>query len=117
MENFEFRHFDSSNRPSPIQVKHLQNGRIVATAAQKLCIFKLFPIIFHDIICDLPSFIVYKVLREILDLVLSYLFRKQWLPVLAGLFHGYSTTKNTKYPIFFFFLSSFVELVSLIILV
>ncbi|CAF4414605.1 unnamed protein product [Rotaria socialis] len=85
MEIFKYGYFDTNNRPPPIQVKHLQNDRIVATASQKLCIFKLFPIIFHDIIHHLPSFIVYKVLREILDLVLSYPFRKQWLPVLGDL--------------------------------
>ena len=56
-----------------------------ATAAQKLCIFKLFPIIFHDVVDNLPSFIVYQVLREILDLVSSYPFRKQWLPMLDDL--------------------------------
>ncbi|CAF2816932.1 unnamed protein product [Rotaria sp. Silwood2] len=85
MENFKYGYFDTSNRPPPIQVKHLQNGHIVATASQKLCIFKLFPIIYYDIIHHLPSFIVYKILREILDLVLSYPFRKQWLPVLGDL--------------------------------
>lgn len=98
MENFEFGYIDSSNRPPPIQVKHLQNGRIVATAAQKLCIFKLFPIIFHDIVCDLPSFIVYKVLREILDLVLSYPFRKQWLPVLGDLCETLHQTMILHFP-------------------
>ncbi|CAF3813633.1 unnamed protein product [Rotaria sp. Silwood1] len=98
MENFEYGRFDTSNRPPPIQVKHLQKGRIVATAAQKLCIFKLFPIIFHDIICHLPSFIVYKVLREILDLVLSYPFRKQWLPVLGDLCDTFHQMMLTHFP-------------------
>jgi hypothetical protein len=81
-ENFQYGHFDSRNRPPPILVKHLQNDRIVATAAQKLCLFRLFPIIFHDVIDRLPSMIVYKQLREIIDLVLSIPFRREWLPVL-----------------------------------
>ena len=77
MENFQYGKFDSSNQPPPLLVKHLQNDHMVATAAQKLCFFKLFPIIFNDIVDLLPSFIVYKVLREILDLILSYPFRKK----------------------------------------
>lgn len=85
MECFQYGYFDCNNRPPPIQVKHLQNGRIAATAAQKLCLFKLFPIIFYDVVGRLPSFITYKVLREILDLVLSYPFRRKWLPVLGEL--------------------------------
>lgn len=37
---------------------------------------------FHDLIHRLPSIVVYKQLREIIDLVLSIPFRKEWLPVL-----------------------------------
>ncbi|CAF4340442.1 unnamed protein product [Rotaria sp. Silwood2] len=98
MENFKYGYFDTSNRPPPILVKHLQDNRIVATAAQKLCIFKLFPIIFHDIIDHLPSFIAYKILREILDLVLSYPFRNKWLPVLGDLCHTFHQTMLTNFP-------------------
>ena len=65
---------------------------MVATAAQKLCLFKLFPIIFYDIVDLLPSFIVYKVLREILDLILSYPFRKKWLHVLDELCETFHET-------------------------
>ena len=64
MECFKYGYFDTSDQPPSIQVKYLKNDHIVATAAQKLCLLKLFPIIFHDIIHHLPSFIVYKVLRE-----------------------------------------------------
>jgi hypothetical protein len=98
MENFQYGKFDTSNRPPSVLVKHLQNDRIVATAAQKLCLFKLFPIIFYDIIDHLPSFIVYKILREILDLVLSYPFRKQWLPVLGELCHTFHQTMLRHFP-------------------
>jgi hypothetical protein len=79
-------------------VKHLQNDRIVATASQKLCMFKLFPIIFNDIIDNLPSFIVYKQLREILDLVLSVPFRKQWLPVLRDLCVAFHHSMLIHFP-------------------
>jgi hypothetical protein len=98
MKNFNYGYFDISNRPPPIQVKHLQNDRIVATAAQKLIIFKLFPIVFNDIVCQLPSYIVYKVLREILDLVLSYPFRKQWLPVLGELCQSFHQMMIIHFP-------------------
>jgi hypothetical protein len=85
MEEFHYGYFDNKNRPPPIQVKHLQNNRIVATASQKLCLFKLFPIIFNDIVITLPGFIVYKQLREIVDLVLSLPFRRKWLVILHDL--------------------------------
>ncbi len=54
MTNFKYGYFDTTNRSPPIQVKHLQNEPIIATGAQKWCIFKLFPIIFHDIVDQLP---------------------------------------------------------------
>ena len=97
-KNFKFGKFDSSNRPPPLLVKHLQNGHIVGTAAQKLCLFKLFPIIFNDIIDHLPSFIVYKILREILDLILSYPFRRKWLPVLGELCNTFHQTMLIHFP-------------------
>ena len=98
MKCFKYGYFDTSDQPPSIQVKHLKNDHIVATAAQKLCLFKLFPIIFHDIIHRLPSFIVYKVLREILDLVLSCPFRKRWLPVLEDLCNTFQETMLLHFP-------------------
>jgi len=98
MENFLYGNMDSCNRPPPILVKHLQNNRIVATASQKLCMFKLFPIIFNDIICNIPSFIVYQQLREIVDLVLSSPFRKQWIHVLRDLSTAFHHSMLTHFP-------------------
>ncbi|CAF5032134.1 unnamed protein product, partial [Rotaria sp. Silwood1] len=34
MKNFSYGYFDAGDRPPPIQVKHLQTGRIVAAATQ-----------------------------------------------------------------------------------
>lgn len=79
-------------------MKHLQNVHMVATAAQKLCFFKLFPIIFSDIVDLLPSYIVYKVLREILDLILSYPFRKKWLYVLGELCDTFHEVMLSHFP-------------------
>lgn len=97
-ESFKYGYVDTSDKPPPIQTKHLKNGHIAATAAQKLCLFKLFPIIFYDVIHHLPSFIVYKILREILDLVLSYPFRKQWLPLLEELCNTLHQTMILHFP-------------------
>ena len=92
MKYFKYGCFDTKDQPPSIQVKHLKNDHIIATAAQKLCLFKLLSIIFHDIIHHFPSFTVYKVLREVLDLVLSYAFRKRWLPVLEDLCNSFQET-------------------------
>ncbi|CAF3874615.1 unnamed protein product [Rotaria sp. Silwood1] len=98
MENFQYGKFDSNDQPPPLLVKHLQNDHMVATAAQKLCFFKLFPIIFNDTVDLLPSFVVYKVLREILDLILSYPFRKKWLHVLGELCDTFHETMLSHFP-------------------
>jgi len=98
METFRYGYFDSSDRPPPILIKHLQNDRIAATAAQKLCLFRLFPIIFHDLIDRLPSMIVYKQLRSMVDLVLSIPFRKNWLPVLYDLSVAFHQSMIAHFP-------------------
>lgn len=98
MEDFDYGFRDVRNRPPPIQAKHLQNDRMSATAAQKLCFFKLFPIIFHDIIDQIPAYIVYKILREILDLVLSYPFRKEWLASLSELCDRFQQVMIIHFP-------------------
>ena len=98
MEKFQYGYFDSHDRPLPIQIKYLQNDRIVATASQKLCLFRLFPLIFHDISDILPAFIVYKQLREIIDLILSRPFRKQWLPILRDLSIAFQQSMIEHFP-------------------
>jgi hypothetical protein len=98
MESFQYGYFDACNRPPPIQVKHMQNDRIAATASQKLCLSRLFPFIFNDFIHALPSIIVYKQLRDILDLILSTSFRKQWLPVLRDLSIGFHESMLLHFP-------------------
>ncbi|CAF1231903.1 unnamed protein product [Adineta ricciae] len=98
MEDFQYGKFDSSNQPPPLLVKHLQNDIMVATASQKLCFFRLFPIIFHDIVDQLPSFIVYKVLREIVDLILSCPFRRKWLHTLGELCETFHEMMLSHFP-------------------
>ncbi|CAF1267560.1 unnamed protein product [Didymodactylos carnosus] len=85
MENFIYGTMDSSDKPPAIQVKHLNLGRISRSAAQKLLLFKLFPLIFHDITQNLETFEIYLTLREMLGIILAYPSRKSWLPHLNQL--------------------------------
>ncbi|CAF3867891.1 unnamed protein product [Rotaria sp. Silwood1] len=84
-ENFSYGVFDALNKPPPIQVKNLHNNCINGTAAQKYCLFRLFPLIFADITVRLKTFKIYLVLREILDMVLAVPTRKSWLPYVETL--------------------------------
>ncbi|CAF1441539.1 unnamed protein product [Adineta ricciae] len=98
MEQFAYGHFDSRDKPPPILVKHLQNDKIAASASQKWCLFRLFPLIFADIVDKLPSFIVYKQLREIVDIVFSVPFRKAWLPTLRDLSFAFQYSMIKHFP-------------------
>jgi hypothetical protein len=84
-EEFKYGTFDSRDRPPPILVKHLASDRLCGTAAQKLLLFHRFPIIFYDIVEQLSLFSLYRLLREIIDHVLSFPIRKSWLPHLNEL--------------------------------
>jgi hypothetical protein len=84
-ENFIYGEFDASNKPPPIQVKHLNNDRITGSAAQKFCLFCLFPIIFSDIVEHLQLFKIYLILRELLDMILALPQRKSWIPFMETL--------------------------------
>lgn len=63
-----------------------------------MCLFKVFPIIFHDIMNQLESFIVYQLLRDIVDLVLSYPFRQRWIPVLNELSEAFHHAMVMHFP-------------------
>lgn len=78
---------------------HVIKNRIIATASQKLCLFRLFPIIFHDSIDKLPSAIIYRQLREIIDHILSILFKKKWIPVLHDLLVAFHESMVIYFPI------------------
>ncbi|CAF2034024.1 unnamed protein product [Rotaria magnacalcarata] len=82
---FIYGEFDKSNKPPPVLVKNLNNDRINGSASQKYCLFRLFPIIFSDLVEHLSSFKIYLVLRELLDMVLAYPLRKSWLPFMETL--------------------------------
>ncbi|CAM2724129.1 unnamed protein product [Rotaria socialis] len=77
--NFVYGFYDSSNKPPPIKKQHLTTSYIAGTASQKLCLFQLFPVIFHDIIDHLTLMILYTVLREIISYVYSNPIRKSWI--------------------------------------
>ncbi|CAF1964375.1 unnamed protein product [Rotaria magnacalcarata] len=84
-ENFVYGNLDKSNKPPAIMVKHLNSDRIVGSAAQKYCLFRLFPIMFSDPVEHLESFKIYLILRELLDMVLALPQRKSWLPFMETL--------------------------------
>ncbi|CAF4285524.1 unnamed protein product, partial [Rotaria magnacalcarata] len=77
--NFVYGFYDSSNKPPPIKKQHLTTSYIAGTASQKLCLFQLFPVIFHDIIDHLTLMILYTVLCEIISYVYSNPIRKSWI--------------------------------------
>jgi hypothetical protein len=82
---FEYGLNDMSNKAPVLRKKHLSKGKIIGTASQKMCLFKLFPIIFNDIIDRLDTKVVYICLREIISHVYACPFRKSWLfPRLKG---------------------------------
>ncbi|CAF1144225.1 unnamed protein product, partial [Didymodactylos carnosus] len=81
---FQYGDSDSSNRPPVVRKKHLAKGKISDSASQKLCLFKLLPIIF-DVIEQLTTLELYTCLREIVEYVFARPFRKTWLPRLQQL--------------------------------
>ncbi|CAF1086027.1 unnamed protein product [Adineta steineri] len=76
---------DKPNKPPILRKKHLKKGKIVGTASQKMLFFKLFPIIFYDLIDQLETKEIYICLREIVSLVFACPFRKSWLSYLHSL--------------------------------
>ncbi|CAF1465999.1 unnamed protein product, partial [Didymodactylos carnosus] len=82
---FEYGANDKSNKPPIIRKKHLNKRRIVGSASQKMCLFRLFPIIFNDIIDQLDTKQIYICLREIVGHVYACPFRKSWLSYLRSL--------------------------------
>ncbi|CAM2701852.1 unnamed protein product [Rotaria socialis] len=82
---FIYGFYDSSNKPPPVKRQQLIHSTIAGTASQKLCFFRLFPIIFHDIIGDLTLLPLYTILREIISYIYANPLRKSWLPYLDGL--------------------------------
>ncbi|CAF0824523.1 unnamed protein product [Didymodactylos carnosus] len=85
ISTFEYGTNDATNTPPAIRAKHLAKHSIVGSASQKLCLFRLFPIIFFDIIEHLEKFELYVVLREIINYVFALPFRRSWLAYLNTL--------------------------------
>ncbi|CAF0953336.1 unnamed protein product [Didymodactylos carnosus] len=98
MENFVYGSMDAADKPPPIQVKHLQNGRIVGSAIQKFTLFRLFPIMFCDITLRLKTFQIYLKLCEMLEIVLALPARKSWLPYLETLSIEFQCLMATLLP-------------------
>lgn len=85
LSSFEYGLNDKSNKPPVLKKRDLNKGKIVGTASQKMLLFKLFPMIFFDIIDPLETKEIYVCLREIISLVFACPFRKSWLSYLQSL--------------------------------
>ena len=83
--SFIFGFYDSPNKPPPVKKQHLSNSNISGTASQKLCLFRLFPIIFAGVIDRLSLYPLYTILREIVSYIYGNTIRKSWLSYLDGL--------------------------------
>ena len=83
--SFEYGLNDKSNKPPNLRKKHLHKGKIVGTASQKMCLFKLFPIVFYYIIDRLDTKEIYVCLRDIISHIYACPFRKSWLSYLHSL--------------------------------
>ncbi|CAF4173402.1 unnamed protein product, partial [Adineta steineri] len=71
---------DQVNKPPTIRATHLTNNNIIGSASQKLCLFKLMPFIFHDVIDQLANTLdIYTCLHEIISYTCSIKFKKSWL--------------------------------------
>ncbi|CAM4787986.1 unnamed protein product [Rotaria magnacalcarata] len=69
-ESFIYGQNDEPNRPPPVRQKHLVNNLISGSAAQKLLLFQVLPLIFYDVIDRLNDLMpIYKCLREIVSIV------------------------------------------------
>ncbi|CAF1288923.1 unnamed protein product [Rotaria sordida] len=82
---FNYGFYDSSNKPPPVKKQQLSHSNIAGSASQKLCFFRLFPIVFRDIIDDLTLLPLYTILREIISYIYANPVRKSWLSYLDGL--------------------------------
>ena len=87
--SFVYGFYDASNKPPPIKKQQLAHSNVAGSASQRLCLFRLFPIIFNDILDDLALFPLYTVLREIISYVYANPIRNSWLSYLDGLCKQY----------------------------
>ncbi|CAF3673963.1 unnamed protein product [Rotaria socialis] len=98
-ESFIYGQNDEPNRPPPVRQKHLANNLISGSAAQKLLLFQVLPLIFYDVIDRLNDLMpIYKCLREIVSIVFSTKIRKSWLPYLSSLTNSFHSLILDKLP-------------------
>ncbi|CAF0906141.1 unnamed protein product [Didymodactylos carnosus] len=99
IQSFQYGVNDAKNKPPIIRIKHLANGHIVGSASQKMCIFKLIPIILHDIL-DRPgdTLDIYVCLRKIISILYCTKMRRSWLPYLATLTTRFQSLMVNRLP-------------------
>ncbi|CAF2903414.1 unnamed protein product [Rotaria sp. Silwood2] len=99
LEAFEYGQNDQSNKPPTVRPKHLTNNHIPGSASQKLLLFQMLPIIFHDVINRLIDLLpIYTCLREIVSIVFATRIRKSWLPYLTSVTISFHSLMIDKLP-------------------
>jgi hypothetical protein len=99
LETFTYGQNDFSNKPPTVRQKHLNSNHIAGSASQKLLLFQLFPIIFHDVVDRLIDLLpIYTCLREIVSIVFATKLRKSWLSYLNSLTTSFHSLMVEKSP-------------------
>jgi hypothetical protein len=99
LEGFKYGQHDQSNKPPTVRSKHLTNNHISGSASQKLLLFQMLPIIFHDVINRLTDLLpLYTCLREIVSIVFATKIRKSWLSYLTCLTASFHSLMLTTLP-------------------
>ncbi|CAF1613054.1 unnamed protein product, partial [Rotaria sp. Silwood1] len=99
LEAFEYGQNDQSNKPPTVRPKHLTNNHIPGSASQKLLLFQMLPIIFHDVINRLIDLLpIYTCLREIVSIVFATRIRKSWLLYLTSVPISFHSLMIDKLP-------------------
>nr|XP_054760174.1 uncharacterized protein LOC129266356 [Lytechinus pictus] len=85
MEEFKYGSNDAMSKPVVIQAKNVKHNEpnIVGSASQKLCLFRLLPFLIGEFVPeDADIWELYLSCREIVDICLSPIVKKSWLPYL-----------------------------------
>lgn len=99
LDNFKFGAVDDLSRPVQQKKTILAEASLCGTACQKLCLFRLLPLIIGNYI---PQgnvvWLLYLLCREIGDIILSPRIEREWLTHLEYLVHEFLKTFNQVNP-------------------
>ncbi|CAN7951622.1 unnamed protein product [Ixodes pacificus] len=100
VETFPYGYNDRKNRPEPLTAAFLQGGAsLKGTAAQKWCLFRLFPLIFGTSVQEENKhWSVLLQLHNIVTLVLSEKITEDWVAYLEVLVKDFVEAFTAMYP-------------------